>query len=48
MDASGQAKRAIRFSYSIVLEPDPRSPTQFSDHAGCNGAFFKLAAELGF
>jgi bifunctional non-homologous end joining protein LigD len=47
MDARGQSKRASAFSYSIVLEPDPRSPIQFSDHADCDGAlFFKHAAEL--
>jgi bifunctional non-homologous end joining protein LigD len=31
-----------------LIEPDPRSPIQFSDHADCDGAlFFKHAAELG-
>jgi bifunctional non-homologous end joining protein LigD len=31
-----------------LIEPDPRSPIQFSDHAHCEGAlFFKHAAELG-
>jgi hypothetical protein len=35
-----EAKRASAFSYSIVLEPDPRSPIQFSDHADCNRALF--------
>jgi len=31
-----------------LIEPDPRSPIQFSDHADCEGAlFFKLAADLG-
>src|SRR5690349_1681922 len=31
-----------------LIEPDCRSPTQFSDHVDCNGAkFFKAAAELG-
>jgi bifunctional non-homologous end joining protein LigD len=31
-----------------LIEPDPRSPIQFSDHVDCNGAkFFKAAAELG-
>jgi bifunctional non-homologous end joining protein LigD len=31
-----------------MIEPDPRSPIQFSDHADCDGAlFFKLAADLG-
>lgn len=31
-----------------LLEPDPRSPIQFSDHADCDGAlFFKHAAQLG-
>jgi ATP-dependent DNA ligase len=43
-----EAKRASAFSYSVVLEPDPRSPIQFSDHADCDGVlFFKHAAELG-
>jgi bifunctional non-homologous end joining protein LigD len=31
-----------------LIEPDPRSPIQFSDHVDCDGAkFFKAAAELG-
>ena len=31
-----------------MIEPDPRSPIQFSDHVDCDGAkFFKAAAELG-
>jgi bifunctional non-homologous end joining protein LigD len=31
-----------------LIEPDPRSPIQFSDHVACDGAkFFKAAAELG-
>jgi bifunctional non-homologous end joining protein LigD len=31
-----------------LIEPDPRSTIQFSDHADCDGAlFFKHAAELG-
>jgi bifunctional non-homologous end joining protein LigD len=31
-----------------LIEPDPRSPVQFSDHVDCDGArFFKAAAELG-
>jgi bifunctional non-homologous end joining protein LigD len=31
-----------------LIEPDCRSPIQFSDHADCEGAvFFKAAAELG-
>ena len=31
-----------------LIEPDPRSPIQFSDHADCDGALvFKHAAELG-
>jgi DNA ligase D-like protein (predicted ligase) len=31
-----------------LIEPDCRSPIQFSDHAGCDGAkFFKAAADLG-
>ncbi len=31
-----------------LIEPDPRSPIQFSDHADCEGLkFFKAAAELG-
>jgi DNA ligase D-like protein (predicted ligase) len=31
-----------------LIEPDCRSPIQFSDHADCDGAkFFKAAAELG-
>jgi ATP-dependent DNA ligase len=31
-----------------LIEPDPRSPIQFSDHADCDGAkFFKAAADLG-
>jgi bifunctional non-homologous end joining protein LigD len=31
-----------------LIEPDPRSPIQFSDHADCDGSlFFKHAAELG-
>jgi bifunctional non-homologous end joining protein LigD len=31
-----------------LIEPDPRSPVQFSDHVNCDGAkFFKAAAELG-
>src|SRR5262245_35518414 len=31
-----------------LIEPEPRSPIQFSDHADCDGAlFFKHAAELG-
>ena len=31
-----------------LIEPDPRCPIQFSDHADCDGAlFFKHAAELG-
>jgi bifunctional non-homologous end joining protein LigD len=31
-----------------LIAPDPQSPIQFSDHAGCDGAlFFKHAAELG-
>jgi bifunctional non-homologous end joining protein LigD len=31
-----------------LIEPDPRSPIQFSDHAECEGLkFFKAAAELG-
>jgi ATP-dependent DNA ligase len=31
-----------------LIEPDPRSPIQFSEHVKCDGAkFFKAAAELG-
>ena len=31
-----------------LIEPDPRSPIQFSDHTDCDGLkFFKAAAELG-
>jgi hypothetical protein len=31
-----------------LIEPDPRSPIQFSDHIDCDGAkFFEAAAELG-
>ncbi len=31
-----------------LIEPDPRSPIQFSDHADCDGArFFKAAVDLG-
>jgi bifunctional non-homologous end joining protein LigD len=31
-----------------LIEPDPRSPIQFSDHVDCDGAkFFKAAAALG-
>ena len=31
-----------------LIEPDPRSPIQFSDHVDCDGSkFFKAAAELG-
>jgi ATP-dependent DNA ligase len=31
-----------------LIEPDPRSPIQFSDHVDCDGAkFFNAAAELG-
>jgi bifunctional non-homologous end joining protein LigD len=31
-----------------LIEPDPRSPIQFSDHAEWDGAkFFKAAADLG-
>jgi bifunctional non-homologous end joining protein LigD len=31
-----------------LIEPNPRSPIQFSDHADCEGLnFFKAAAELG-
>jgi bifunctional non-homologous end joining protein LigD len=31
-----------------LIEPDIRSPIQFSDHVDCNGAkFFKAATELG-
>jgi bifunctional non-homologous end joining protein LigD len=31
-----------------LIEPNPRSPIQFSDHVDCDGAkFFKAAAELG-
>jgi bifunctional non-homologous end joining protein LigD len=31
-----------------LIEPDPGSPIQFSDHVECNGAkFFNAAAELG-
>jgi bifunctional non-homologous end joining protein LigD len=31
-----------------LIEPDPRSPIQFSDHVDCDGAkFFKAAAKLG-
>jgi bifunctional non-homologous end joining protein LigD len=31
-----------------LIEPDCRSPIQFSDHANCDGAkFFKAAADLG-
>jgi bifunctional non-homologous end joining protein LigD len=31
-----------------LIEPDPRSPIQFSDHVDSDGArFFKAAAELG-
>jgi len=31
-----------------LIQSDPRSPIQFSDHAGCDGLlFFKHAAELG-
>jgi bifunctional non-homologous end joining protein LigD len=31
-----------------LIEPDTRSPIQFSDHVDCDGAkFFKAAAELG-
>jgi bifunctional non-homologous end joining protein LigD len=31
-----------------LIEPDSRSPIQFSDHVDCDGAkFFKAAAELG-
>src|SRR5262245_1775657 len=37
-----------RASLRMLIEPDPRSPIQFSDHADCDGAlFFKLATELG-
>jgi ATP-dependent DNA ligase len=31
-----------------LIEPDPRSPIQFSDHADCDGAsFFRAAVKLG-
>ena len=31
-----------------LIESNPRSPIQFSDHVDCDGAkFFKAAAELG-
>jgi bifunctional non-homologous end joining protein LigD len=31
-----------------LIEPDYRSPIQFSDHVDCDGAkFFKAAADLG-
>jgi len=37
-----------RTSLRTLIEPDQRSPIQFSDHAECDGAlFFKHAAELG-
>jgi bifunctional non-homologous end joining protein LigD len=37
-----------RVALRKLIEPDPRSPIQFSDHADCDGAlFFKHAAELG-
>src|SRR5262245_28535136 len=37
-----------RASLRKLIEPNPRSPIQFSDHADCDGAlFFKHAAELG-
>jgi bifunctional non-homologous end joining protein LigD len=39
---------ARRAALRRLIEPDPRSPIQFSDHADCDGAlFFKHAAELG-
>jgi bifunctional non-homologous end joining protein LigD len=37
-----------RAALRALIEPDPRSPIQFSDHVDCDGAkFFKAAVELG-
>jgi bifunctional non-homologous end joining protein LigD len=37
-----------RAALRTLIELDPRSPIQFSDHVDCDGAkFFKAAAELG-
>jgi DNA ligase D-like protein (predicted ligase) len=37
-----------RVALRKLIQPEPRSPIQFSDHTDCDGAlFFKLAADLG-
>jgi hypothetical protein len=47
-DLQGHPLMERRALLRKLIESDPRSPIQFSDHADCDGAlFFKHAAELG-
>ena len=47
-DLRGQPLMERRAALRKLIEPDPRSPIQFSDHVDCDGAkFFKAAADLG-